>query len=150
MIACAFHFRCKWFSLAKIYGVINRLLSNIFPPIAWTVLIQVALCLPGTSIPSSGLFDIPQLDKIVHIILFGAFTGFWCYYYYLQGKSAAALKKIFFIVFLLAMANGIILEFVQKNFIPNRSFDEGDIIADIIASGIAYGICNIKLLKTNN
>jgi VanZ family protein len=128
--------------------VINNLLSKAFVAIAWTVLIQVLLCLPGSSIPSGGMFNIPQLDKIAHIILFGAFTGFWCYYYYLKGKSPARLKTIFFIVYLLAAADGIIMEFVQLNYIPNRSFDTGDIVADIMASSIAYGICTIKLIRT--
>jgi VanZ family protein len=128
--------------------VIKRILSKAFLAIAWTVLIQVLLCLPGSTLPSGGLFNIPQLDKIAHIILFGGFTGLWCYYYYLKGKPVEKLKKIFFIVYLLAAANGIILEFIQLNFIPNRSFDDGDIIADLISSSIAYGICNIKLLKT--
>ncbi|MEO5681843.1 MAG: VanZ family protein [Chitinophagaceae bacterium] len=127
--------------------MINRLLSKVSLPIAWTILIQVLLCIPGSDLPSGDLFDIPHLDKIVHIILFGTLTGLWCYYYYLKGKPAVQLKTIFFIVFLLAAFNGIALEFVQKNFIPNRSFDDGDIIADVLASSIAYGICNIKLLK---
>jgi len=39
---------------------------------------------------------------------------------------------------------------VQRDYIPNRSFDEVDIIVDVIASSIAYGLCNIKLLKTSS
>ena len=130
--------------------MINRLLRKAFLPIAWTILIQVLLCLPGTTIPSGGFFNIPQLDKIVHVILFGTFTGLWCYYYYLKGKSPGKLKIIFFIIYLLAAINGIVLEFIQLDYIPNRSFDQVDIIADVIASSIAYGICNIKLLRTSS
>ena len=130
--------------------MINRLLSKAFLPIAWTILIQVLLCLPGTTIPSGGFFNIPQFDKIVHILLFGTFTWLWCYYYYLKGKSPGKLKTIFFIIYLLAAGNGIILEFIQRDYIPNRSFDLGDIIADVLASSIAYGICNIKLLRTSS
>ncbi len=130
--------------------MIKRLLSNIFYPIAWTIAIQVLLCLPGSTLPSEGLFSIPHLDKIVHVILFGGFTGVWCYYYYLKGKSPESLKTIFFVIYLLAAVNGIVLEYVQRNYIPNRSFDEGDIIADVIASSIAYGICSIKLIRTTS
>ncbi len=128
--------------------MIKHLLSKPFAAIAWTILIQVLLCLPGSTIPSCGLFEIPQLDKIVHITLFGGFTGFWCYFYYLKGTPPGKLKTIFFIIYILASTNGIILEFIQRDYIPNRSFDLGDIIADMIGSSIAYGICNIKLLKT--
>jgi len=130
--------------------VLKRLLSKAPVPIAWTILIQVLLCLPGSTLPSGGVFNIPQLDKIIHSLLFGGFTGLWCYYYFLRGKSPGSLKTIFFIVYLLAITNGIILEYVQRDYIPNRSFDEADIIVDVIASSIAYGCCNIKLLKTNS
>jgi VanZ family protein len=56
------------------------------------------------------------------------------------------LKIIFFSVYLVAVINGIAIEYIQLNFIPNRAFDQGDIIADIISAGIGYGICNVKLL----
>jgi len=128
--------------------VIKRILSHLFFPIAWTIAIQVLLCLPGSAIPSEGLFDIPNLDKIVHIFLFGAATGLWCHYYYAKGKTASRLKVIFFVVYLLVAINGILLEFVQRDYIPNRSFDQGDIIADVLASSIAYGICSIRLIST--
>ena len=128
--------------------MIKRIVSNIFFPLAWTILIQVLLCLPGTTLPSEGLFSIPHLDKFVHVILFGGFTGLWCYYYFLKGKSPGRLKVLFFIVYLLAALNGIVLEYIQRDYIPFRSFDQGDIIADVLASSIAYGICSIKLIKT--
>ncbi|MEP7279257.1 MAG: VanZ family protein [Bacteroidota bacterium] len=128
--------------------MIKHVLTKPFMAIAWTIAIQVLLCLPGSTLPSGGLFDIPQLDKIVHVILFGGFTAFWCYFFFLKGRSATRLKTIFFIVYLLAAANGIILEFIQRDYIPNRSFDPGDIIADLVASSIVYGLCNIKLLRT--
>jgi len=130
--------------------VLKRLLSKALVPVAWTILIQVLLCLPGSTLPSGGVFSIPQLDKMIHSGLFGGFTAFWCYYYYSKGKSPDRLKTIFFIIYLLAITNGIILEYVQRDYIPNRSFDEVDIIVDVIASSIAYGLCNIKLLRTGS
>jgi VanZ family protein len=128
--------------------VINSLLSKSFFAIAWIILIQVLLCIPGNVLPSGGVFNIPQLDKIVHVTLFGVAVFLWCYYFYLKGTAAGKLKIIFFIVYLLVSANGIALEFVQRDFIANRSFDLMDIIADVLAASIAYGICNIKLIKT--
>lgn len=123
--------------------------TKIWLPVLWTIFIQVLLTLPGSSFPDIDLFGIPHFDKLAHIILFGAFVGFWCYYFYLKKKSADNLKKIFFFIFLIAICNGIVMEFVQFYFILNRSFDEGDIVANLMAAGIAYGICNIKLLKIN-
>jgi VanZ family protein len=128
--------------------VINRILSKPLAAVAWTLIIQILLCLPGSALPSEGIFKLPHLDKLVHISLFGGCTGLWCYYFYLKGTPAAKLKTIFFIIYLLVSCNGIVLEFIQRDYIPNRSFEQADIIADIIAASIAYGICNIKLLKT--
>jgi VanZ family protein len=128
--------------------VINRLFGTAFLAVAWTILIQILLCIPGSDLTKTGLFSIPNFDKFAHIVLFGSFVGLWCYYFYLKKKPAGRLKTLFFLVFLIAAANGIIMEFVQRDYVPNRSFDEGDIIADLITSSIAYGVCNIKLLKT--
>jgi VanZ family protein len=126
---------------------LKKFFGNLFIPLAWTTFIQVLLCLPGNSFPSEGLFGIPQLDKIVHVVFFGAFVGLWCYYFRVKISDNNKLKRVFFIIFLIAATNGIIIEYIQFYFIPFRSFDQGDIIADILSSGIAYGICNVKLLS---
>jgi VanZ family protein len=139
----------KSFSFAKNKPLNKRLFGSIYLPVLWTVLIQLLLTLPGSNFPSIGLFGIPHFDKLAHILLFGCFVGFWCYYFYQKGSSPEKLKKIFFLVFLIAALNGIVMEFVQLKFIPHRSFDEGDIVANLLAAGIAYGVCNIKLLKIN-
>jgi VanZ family protein len=41
------------------------------------------------------------------------------------------------------------MEYIQLYYIPGRSFDKGDIIADIVGASLAYGLSNIKLLKTS-
>ncbi len=125
----------------------KKYFGKLFIPLAWTICIQVLFCLPGSTLPDTGsLFEIPNLDKVVHIIIFGTFVGLWCFYLSMKSFSQQKLKLAFFIVFLLAAFNGIIIEYIQKYYIPNRSFDPGDIIADILSAAIAYGICNIRLL----
>jgi len=107
---------------------------------------QILLCLPGNNFPSNGLFGIPHFDKFIHVILFGGFVGLWCYYLAGRIQLQQQLKRLFFLVFLFAAFNGILIEYIQFYFIPFRSFDDGDIIADLLAASIAYGICNVKLL----
>jgi VanZ family protein len=121
------------------------MLSTFVPAIVWTILIQVLLCLPGSAIPSKGIFSTPQIDKFVHIILFGGFTWLWSYWLYRRGADNLVL--LFFIIYIIAAADGIVLEFVQRDYIPNRSFDPVDIIADMSGASIAYGICNIRYLS---
>jgi VanZ family protein len=126
---------------------LKNLFGKIYIPVAWTIFIQLLLCLPGNDLPSEGLFQIPQLDKIVHVVFFGLLVGLWSVYFKHKTKDNNKLKRIFFIIFLLAAANGIIIEYIQFYFIPLRSFDQGDIIADLLSASIAYGICNVKLLS---
>lgn len=39
-------------------------------------------------------------------------------------------KKAFYLIAFLCLVYGIVMEFVQRYYITNRSFDPGDIIAD--------------------
>ena len=94
----------------------------------------------------TGSFDIPYVDKIAHVIVFGVFVALWCLYFNTKNYSPKKRGVVFFFIFLIGMVNGIIVEYVQLYFIPNRSFDQGDIIADIISAGISYGICNVALI----
>ena len=125
----------------------NKIFKTVYIALAWTILIQVLLCLPGSAIPDEGAFSIPNLDKYVHIILFGSFVAFWCSYANKPTYPARKRAVLFFVIFLAACINGILLEYVQKYYIPNRSFDQGDIIVDILSAGISYGFCNVYLLE---
>ncbi len=127
--------------------MIKRLFGTPYLPIAWFILIQVLLCLPGSSIPSTDDFLVPDIDKAVHVTLYGGLVGMWCFYCYLKNFAVRKLVRLYFLIFLLAGFNGILMEFVQRCCIPQRSFDLSDIIADLTGCSVAYGICNIKLLK---
>lgn len=128
--------------------MIKNVFGKIYLPLTWFILIQVLLCLPGSSIPDTDKFFVPNFDKVVHISLYGGLVGLWCYYLYLRNLSSHKLVRLFFLVFFLAAFNGILMEYVQRCCIPGRSFDLGDIVADLLGCSFAYGICNIKLLKT--
>jgi VanZ family protein len=60
--------------------------------------------------------------------------------------SLRRLLRLFFLVFVLAEAYGIGMEYVQKYFIPMRDYDQADIIADLIGAGLAYGLSTIWLV----
>jgi VanZ family protein len=128
--------------------MINRLrkyFTRIYWALAWTIIIFVLLTLPGSVLPNESSFVIPNFDKLVHIGMFGGFVLLWSLYYSARSSSPKKLLRIFFVIFLISISYGISMEYVQKYFIPQRYFDEGDIIADIIGSGLAYGISNILL-----
>ena len=126
---------------------LKKIFGSIILPLCWTVLIQVLLCLPGSSLPGMSTFKIPHFDKYVPIVLFGVFASLWCYFFYCKGFSTEKLRKFFLGVFFAAAVNGILLEFIQYFFIPDRSFDVWDIVANLAGAGIAAAISYIKLLK---
>lgn len=74
--------------------------------------------------------NIPHFDKIVHVVLFGGVTLFWGSYYAFRPAPLTNWRKPAIVWTLLSIALGIVLEYVQLYFIPQRSFDGGDIIAD--------------------
>lgn len=130
---------------------IRWLSSSKFFPIFWTVLTLALLCIPGKALPGLGLFGIRNLDKIAHIGLFGGFVLFWALYYWQARRDWSAWLVQLGIICGVSIALGIIMEYVQINFIPNRSFDVWDIWADVVGSVLVMAILirygkRIKLL----
>ena len=118
-------------------AMFRRILSYKFFPLSWTLLTILLMCLPGSMVPGTGIFALKNLDKLVHVILFGLNVLFWGWHYQTSGKDAGSLRFIFIAATALMITLGIIMEYVQLYFIPNRSFDGYDIVADIVGSVIA-------------
>ena len=78
------------------------------------------------------------LDKWIHIGMFGIMVILWCRAMLLKQYEIQKTKKFFLYLGIGWLLYGIGMEFVQKYFIPNRSFDIGDILAD--AAGCAIGV----------
>ena len=117
-----------------IFRLIGDLGSKLWVAITWTILTLVLLCLPGSALPGKGIFSIPHLDKVAHIILFGNFVLFWCLYAGSRKWTSVTLYYIIIYIVLISINLGIAMEFIQLKFIPNRGFDVWDIVADGLGS----------------
>lgn len=107
----------------------------------WLIVCTVLLCMPGSAFPQSSWLDsIPFFDKWVHIGLFALLSFLIC-------KMAIALghtgKKISVLIALMCFVYGVLMEFVQHYWIPYRSFDVWDMLADGV--GAAAGFIGIRL-----
>lgn len=118
------------------------------PAIFFLIATIILLTIPGSSIPKSGLFGIPYLDKCVHV---GIFT-LLCILFALPFKrmviSVAQKRNWFLTITGLGISFGIVMEFVQKYWAINRSFELGDIIADSIGCLLAL-IFSIYIIVPN-
>src|SRR5215207_3234997 len=97
---------------------------RLIVPLAWTIFTQVLVSIPGKFLTGPGLFSIPHLDKVAHVILFGGLGLFWNLFFHFK-KSSTKYTPLF--ILLILSAYGVAIEYFQVNFIPNRSFDTGDI-----------------------
>lgn len=105
----------------------------------WFVITTILLCLPGHQFSSYDFFDIAHLDKLIHIFIFFLLSALFI-------LPTEYSNSKYLIIVLLSSCYGILMEYVQKYFVPNRSFDIWDIVADIIGSFLAY-ILITKLLQ---
>jgi VanZ family protein len=121
---------------------LKRPLLFFLPAIGWIILSTVLLTLPGSVFPKENWLDLIWFDKWVHIGMFSIMAFFLCWGIYKNGISVKKLLKYFIISAMACLAYGIVMEFVQKNYIPNRSFDAGDIIADGVGSllGLIFSV----------
>ena len=101
----------------------------------------ILFTLPGSAFPQSGWMGKVFFDKWVHIGLFSLFTFLICW------AMQISLKRGLITAFLAAVTYGILVEVVQDQFIPNRSFDLGDSAADIVCSFIGIWFWNLRYIK---
>ncbi|HZJ60378.1 MAG TPA: VanZ family protein, partial [Chitinophagaceae bacterium] len=71
------------------------------------------------------------------VIMFALNVLFWGWHYETLEKESRNLKIIFIAATAIMITLGIVMEYVQMYFIPNRSFDSYDIVADIVGAVIA-------------
>lgn len=113
--------------------------------ILWTSIIIFLLCMPGSQVPkTAGSFKFPPgTDMAVHVVLFAVLHVLWARSFqrgFISSKYSIRIGS--FIV-----AFGIVMEFIQYFFVPNRSFEWEDIVADIVGVVIGHFYLNLYAKK---
>ena len=111
--------------------------KSFLPGIAWFFIVGVLVFMPGNDLPEPGWLDFPYLDKIVHAGMFGGLTFLFCLpicksQYPVKQKYSTCMRIV-----LAAIAWGLAVEFIQKFFVPGRSFEIADWAAD--TAGVLTG-----------
>jgi VanZ family protein len=118
------------------------------PAVLFFFITVILLTLPGSSFPRSHFFDIPYFDKWVHIGLFGILCFLFSYPITQLTISDSQKKLWFWVILVLCITYGISMEYVQKYWVVNRSFDLMDMVADAIGSVIALILHYLLLNRT--
>lgn len=101
--------------------------------IGWLLFISVLFFLPGSDLPSAGLFSLPYLDKCIHFGFFGVLLFSWRFYF-------GSERRFYWLLLVLAFLYGMLVEVIQHYFIPNRSFDLLDVLADMLGAGFGLWV----------
>ncbi|HEU4553075.1 MAG TPA: VanZ family protein [Chitinophaga sp.] len=120
-----------------------KALRYYIPAILWVIFILFMCTLPGKDLPHESWMERVHMDKIVHFGLFGGIVFFLCLGYYWQKRAISPLT--FFTFVLYAAMYGVLIEFIQKYFTVDRSFDMTDAAADTI--GAIAGVWVFRLFR---
>ena len=108
-------------------------------------ILYYALIFLLSSISFKGEVSVPFLDKGVHLVEFGLLGFFLSLGYFLTLKSSFRIKSSF------TIASGILLgclDEIHQYFVPNRSFEVMDMVADSI--GILIGLLAFYYFSRTN
>ena len=108
--------------------------------VIWLLIISVLFFLPGSAFPKENWLDDIYFDKWVHLGFFALLLFLWRFY-------LPALIKYDGIVLLAALVYGLAVECIQHYWIANRSFDVGDVVADL--AGAFLGLLVWQWYKKN-
>ena len=112
--------------------------KSFVPAICAFVVATLLFCLPGDQLSDASWLEELELDKVVHIGLFAGLVFLWCLPFQLLVENPRRRKIIYGWIALSFIAYGVAIEFIQRDFIPFRSFDLYDIVADTIGCAIGW------------
>jgi len=118
------------------------------PAVLWTLLLLVLLCTPGKDLPDlCDWTELIKLDKWLHILFFGMVAFFFMLPLMQKNLTRPTLQQRFLKITLAVCVWGFCTECIQYFWVPGRSFDLYDAVADAIGAIIAYFLGKKYLLN---
>jgi len=108
----------------------------------------VLVCLPGSSLPTpENWLNAIYFDKWVHVGLFGGLGVLFMLPVVRSGWTGRGKLYYCIKVTLAVSLWGLTVEFIQKYFVPGRSFDMYDWAADSLGALLAFAFIKLRFLK---
>jgi len=124
---------------------------KFIPGIAWFFLTLIAISIPGYDLPKVGdWFNQIDFDKLIHTGLFGTLAFLFMYPVAIADRPKKEKRYWYIKVALSTCIWGLTTELIQKYFIPGRSYDIVDFMADSLGAIIALIFFSIRYLKPAN
>ena len=124
----------------------QRLQLSLVFAITWLLFASILHIIPGSALPSENWLTKIRIDKWVHTGMFFILVVTW----FIALKNSypqSEARRILVKVILACIVYGLIMECVQRFYIPNRSFDVWDIAADAAGCLAAYFFCSGRYIK---
>ncbi len=121
--------------------------QRFIPAVIWFLVVLVLMCTPRNDLPDTKLLKIIFLDKAVHVACF--FLLVILFYYPIGKTDAAQASKLNYLTRLTiaGILWGITTELIQRFFIPGRSFDWFDWLADSLGAIGAFFVLRWRIRK---
>lgn len=105
------------------------------PAFIWLLIITGLSLVPKLQLPE---FNLMSTDKLGHVSAYALLVWLALYGFKKQNGRNASWKVGLAIV-CFATLYGVLIEFVQGNFIPGRVFGYADMIANAVGASVAWG-----------
>ena len=117
-------------------------LYKLIPAVLWTAFIVYGLASEPSGVPKFKWLILPGIDKIIHAILFLVESGliFWAFH---SVTNRSLLVPI--LIWCLFLGGG--LELIQHFWVPGRSGQMWDLIADMAGGIIGFILIQFYLKK---
>lgn len=123
-------------------------IKTYLPALGWFALILILLTLPGSEFPNPiPWMKLIHFDKWVHAGLFAALNWLMLLPAAKHIHSKRYLQRRIWFTTLSVIAWGLTTEFIQDQWIPNRSFEWADWAADSVGAiigAVYFKYCTLK------
>ena len=108
-------------------------------PLLVTAAVVLMHCLPGADLDADDWWAQWHVDKLLHLIAFGMWGLTWAIALAKQRRLQRAWH-LEFGVLVAALIFGMVLEAIQGAWMPGRTFDLADVIADLAGAACSLGL----------